>query len=500
MAISPASVRQKENHNKIGEVALIPGRRSAPLLPLLPSIQIGQCEVLYPLAAGGMASVHVARRLGLSGFERLVALKVVHPHLAQEPEFIHLFLDEARLAASIHHPNVGEVLEVGEDQGLFYMVSELVLGHDLRGLVRRLSETGERLSADLVAHIIGEVGRGLHAAHEATGADGEPLNLVHKDVTPRNILVSYDGAVKLIDFGVALARGRHTQSTVSAIQGKAGFVSPEVIRGDLTDRRSDIFSLGVVLYWLLTRTYPFVGQGQSDWTSRVLSGSFRRPRDIVPGIPPELESVVLRAMANAPEDRYANAALMADDLDAFIGGRRYRDLGQKLSCIIREHFSQELYLHEEQLRAARGIPSIPAPPPKFKGRDKHQRTPLGIEVMDIGPDGQRRIRWTGVFGILAGIAAMAVLTVAILPRLSEPDSRAPLAAPALSSVELKVKGVPDSAVLLLDGQRVWPSRVVLPREGDRHELELRVQGRIVATKTIVAQPGLEVDFSSHFEK
>jgi serine/threonine protein kinase len=323
---------------------------------------------------------------------------------------------------------------------------------------------------------------------------------VHKDVTPRNILVSYDGAVKLIDFGVALARGRHTQSTVSAIQGKAGFVSPEVIRGDPTDRRSDIFSLGVVLYWLLTRTYPFVGKGQSDWTSRVLSGTFRRPRDIAPGIPPELEAVVLRAMANAPQDRYANAALMADDLDAFIGGRRYRDLGQKLSCIIREHFSQELYSHEEQLRAARGIPSIPAPPPKPKRKDKRQRTPLGIEVMDIGPDGRRRIRWTGLLGAFAGIAALVVLTVAILPLRSGPEAQGPLAAPELSNVEIRIKGVPDNALLFLDGQPVSPNRVLLPREGDHHELEIRIEERVIITKTIVAQPGLVVDFSSHFEK
>jgi serine/threonine-protein kinase len=467
-------------------------------MPLLSSPEIGQYEVLYPLAAGGMASIHVARRLGLSGFERLVALKVVHPHLIQDDEeFVHMFLDEARLAASIHHPNVGEVLEVGEEQGLYYMVSELVLGHDLRGLVRRLAESGQRLSADLVAHLVSEVGRGLHAAHEVKGADGAVLNLVHRDVTPRNILLSYDGAVKLIDFGVAQARGRHTQSTVSTIKGKAGFVSPEAIRGEVLDRRSDIFSLGVVLYWLLTQTYPFLGRGQVDWIPKVLSGSFRRPREINPGIPPELEAVVLRAMALRADDRYATAAQMSDDLDAFIGARRCRDLGKQLSVLVQERFALELLEHEERLRIARGLPSTAAPPQKIVVRDRLQRTPMGVEVVAVGPDERRRVRWHGLIGVAAGVAATMLLTFFVLPLRENHLLPRSFGSPPVANIEVEVIGVPADALLLLDGRPVKSGTMMLPGDGAKHTFELQLDS-IRVTRELLATSNTTVDFSNAF--
>lgn len=477
---------------KIGTTASQPGRRSA-LLPLLPCVEIGRYEVLYPLATGGMASVHVARLLGIGGFERLVALKIVHPHLAQEEEFVHMFLDEARLAASIHHPNVGEVIEVGEEEGLFYMVSELVMGHDLRGLVRRMNGTGERLSADLVAHIAGEVARGLHAAHEVLGSDGESLNLVHRDVTPRNILVSYDGAVKLIDFGVALARGRHTQSTVSTIKGQAGFVSPEAIRGEPVDRRSDVFSLGVVLYWLLTRTYPFVGRGEVDWIQRVLSGRFHLPRSVDHGIPPELEKVVLRAMAHRPEDRYQSAAQMADDLDAFIGARQCRDLGKRLAQIVRERFADELVEHEDHLRVARGLGPSTKPPERQVSRQRVMQTPLGIEFMDVGPDGRRRVRWNGLLGMAAGLGATILLALAVLPM---PPSQPPSAAvaPPLQGIRVRVLGVPMGAELYLDGRRVQSGELLLAADGAYHKLELRLAGRSLI-RELLATTDTVIDFN-----
>ncbi|MBN2526730.1 MAG: serine/threonine protein kinase [Deltaproteobacteria bacterium] len=321
--------------------------------PPLGRYKIGRYEVIYPMAAGGMASVHLGRLSGLAGFERLVAIKIIHPHLSNRQMFVDMFLDEARLAAQLHHPNIGEVIEVGEDDGLLYMVGELIIGRNLRDLFNRARKKGVIISQPLIAYIMSRVCRGLHAAHELAGTDGEPLHLVHRDVSPRNIMISYAGDVKLIDFGIVHAEGRLSHTEVGLLKGKFGFVSPEQGRGETLDRRSDIFSVGVTLYLLITGSLPFESHNEHRRIIKLQKGEFPPPSRLNPKTAPDLERIILKAMQTRPQDRYQTAAELAYDLEGFLSHEDRGDYVQELSGLMRQFFAEELKSHKQKLRRHR---------------------------------------------------------------------------------------------------------------------------------------------------
>ncbi len=306
--------------------------------------------MVYPIAHGGMAGVYVGRLPGMAGFEKLVALKVIHPHLAKERSFIDMFLDEARIAAGIHHPNVGEIYEVGAEDGLYYMIGELVLGQNLHSMVRALNNKKVTVPEAISAYIVAQVCLGLHAAHEQKREDGKPLGLVHRDVTPRNILVSYNGFVKLVDFGVAWARDKLSHTEVGTIKGKIGFMAPEQIRCESMDRRCDVFSLGVVLYNLLTGRHPFTAANDAATISNIIAGKPTPPSEIVPEIGPDLEEIVLTALANSPDKRYPTAAHMNEALEGFILSTDYKAGPAPLSRLMHGLFEESIFKHERLLR------------------------------------------------------------------------------------------------------------------------------------------------------
>ena len=314
---------------------------------------IGRYEVIYPIAQGGMAGVYAGRLSGIAGFERLVAIKIVHSHLSSQERFIRMFLDEARLAARIHHSNVGEVIEVGEDNGLYYMVCELILGQSLRSFHRRASKRSVEVSSVHYARIISATGLALQAAHDLTDSNGEPLNLVHRDVSPRNILLTYDGNIKLIDFGIAYAQGRMSHTDTGTLKGKLGYMSPEQLRCQPIDNRSDVFSLGVVLYQMITGKQPFFGNSDIERFNKILAHQFKKPGELVAHLSPELESIILRAMAHAPEDRYASAAAMSRDLETFVKHSEESVDSASLSHLMHALFSEEHDYHLKKIRESR---------------------------------------------------------------------------------------------------------------------------------------------------
>jgi serine/threonine-protein kinase len=268
---------------------------------------LGSYEVLLCVARGGMACVWAARRHGARGFNRLVALKTVLPELA-EPEFESMFLDEAKVAARIHHPNVCEIYELVEHSGVLALSMEWVDGDTLNAVLnsREPAPLDRRVAAQIVAH----VASGLHAAHELRDENGAPMGLVHRDVSPQNILISSDGHVKIADFGVAKALGGNQEETaIGRVKGKLSYMSPEQAEAKPLDRRSDVFALGVVLYVATVGVHPFKrpGDSQDDQLLRLLVGRFERPSAIVPGYPAELEAIVLRAMSREPAERFASA-------------------------------------------------------------------------------------------------------------------------------------------------------------------------------------------------
>jgi serine/threonine protein kinase len=279
----------------------------------------GRYEVVRHLASGGMAQIYLARLTGIGGFERYVALKTIRGERARDPAAVTMLLDEARLVAALHHHNIAQVHEVGVAGDAHYLVMEYVHGETARSLLERALERDARLPLAVSLAIVASAAAGLHHAHECTDGSGEPLGIVHRDVSPSNILIGYDGAVKLIDFGIARAEQRQTETQTGILKGKSGYMSPEQCRCEPVDRRSDIFALGIVLYELTTLARAFRGINDYETMQRIVRGHLPPPSRLVPGYPQELEALVLRALAPDPDSRFATAAALHEELDAIAG-------------------------------------------------------------------------------------------------------------------------------------------------------------------------------------
>ena len=278
---------------------------------------LGRYKIVRRIALGGMAELYLAYATGLDGFEKLIAIKRVQPAFAADPDFVTMFLDEARTAATLSHPNIAQVHDVGVDGHSYFLAMEFVDGRDVRHLLREAIGRDQKMPLPIAVAIAGAVCAGLHAAHENRAPDRAPLHIVHRDVSPGNVLVTFGGAVKLIDFGIAKAARRRTVTQAGQLKGKAGYMSPEQCTGGTIDRRSDIFSLGVMLYELTTTTRLYRGRDEYQIMRRIVHGAVKPPGLVVPSYPAELERIVLRALARDPEQRYQTARDLHLDLLRF---------------------------------------------------------------------------------------------------------------------------------------------------------------------------------------
>jgi hypothetical protein len=283
--------------------------------PHLPSRVLGRYAMYEQFAAGGMATLHYGRLVGPSGFSRTVAIKRLHAHLSEDPDFVAMFLDEARLAARIHHPNVIQTLDVESSEGELFVVLEYVHGDSLSRLLREARRLGEPAAPALVGTILFGALEGLHAAHEARDSNGQPLDLVHRDVSPHNVLIGTDGIARVLDFGVAKARGRAQTTRVGQLKGKLAYMAPEQLGGKVT-RRSDVFSASVVLWEALTGTRLFQGDDEGQVVDRLLHRPIPSPRTHAAAVTRELEQVVMRGLARDPSERFATAREMAIALES----------------------------------------------------------------------------------------------------------------------------------------------------------------------------------------
>jgi serine/threonine protein kinase len=280
--------------------------------------RFGKYLLVGELATGGMAEIFLAVRKGLEGVLKVVALKRVLPHLSSSPEFTQMFIDEARLVARLDHPNIVRTYEFDEFAGQYFTVMEYLPGEDLGKILNRISAVRKPMPVELAALIISQVCSGLHFAHELTDGRGRPLGLVHRDVTPSNIIVTFAGEVKLIDFGVAKINVNAGRTMVGTIKGKIAYMSPEQSRSHTVDRRSDVFSAGVVLWELLTGRPLFARETEAQALYAIVNDPIPRVRRLRPEVPPELEAIVMRALARSPEDRFQTAEEMQFALDNVI--------------------------------------------------------------------------------------------------------------------------------------------------------------------------------------
>jgi serine/threonine protein kinase len=475
---------------------------------------VGRHEIIYPIASGGMASVYAGRLHGMAGFERLVAIKVIHPHLAEEPSFIEMFLDEARLAARIHHPNVGEIFEVGEDDGRFYMLGELVLGQDLKALAAKATGRGKQIPPPLIAHILAEVCAGLEEAHNLKDEYGEPMNLVHRDISTRNILVSYKGFVKLIDFGVAFARGRLSETRDGSAKGKIGYMPPEQLRGEAIDRRADIFALGVVLYTLTVGEHPFPYENEGEQVARILSSEFRRPREASPNIDPALETIILKAMASSRHDRYGSARQLEVALRDYARGTGGGGEASCLCDLMTELFQNEIAFHHSKIREHHGASGAHPPIAQKEkngsrvtavlSRSAGSRADRGSSIvrraLTRATKDKRTIRW-----MTAGVVTLSIVVVALVagylrPRAEEAPSRdalsqagdnreteqlpAPPSTERPTQVVIELDGLVAESEVYLDGEPV-PLPLMVPRSKIPVSLRVRAPGHADFEQSIV---------------
>ena len=312
----------------------------------LPS-RIGRHQVIGYIATGGMAELF----LGKEPTGRPVVIKRILPHLARQSSFVSMFIDEARIGSRAKHPNLVEVHELGQVGTDLFLVMEYLVGENLAGLVRRLTSRKEHLSFGLCAYIIAEVCDGLHAAHELTDEAGNHLELVHRDVSPQNVFVTYGGDVKLLDFGVATAAHRLTQTASGEVKGKYAYMSPEQCRGESLDRRSDIFSLGTVLYELTTQRRLFKRANELQVMRAITEDPIPRPTRELPGYPQSLEDICVRALARDPDQRYATALEMRDDLlramqQLGLDGDPHEAIASKFARLFSDRMAQKRELME----------------------------------------------------------------------------------------------------------------------------------------------------------
>jgi serine/threonine protein kinase len=343
----------------------------------------GSYQLLKRLATGGMAQIYLARRQGPEASDRLLVVKRILPHLTENADFIKMFLDEARIAARLNHPNVVQVFDLGAQDDSFFIAMEYIHGEDLRKLLKRAEERGQPLPVPLVCRILVEACAALDYAHKRTDpATGRPLGIVHRDVSPQNILVTFEGGVKVVDFGIAKAADQATITRSGVLKGKYAYMSPEQAVGQRVDCRADIFALGVVLYEVLTGTRLFKRNTDFQTLTAVAECRVVPPSQVSPRVPADLDPIVLGALTKDPAERYQEAAQLQQALEAWLDAHRLPGSAEDLAAYMRELYADrleaeartgEVQVEDSEVSAP---PPSPEPPPRRTGqRPAPSRTP-----------------------------------------------------------------------------------------------------------------------------
>ncbi|AUX25954.1 uncharacterized protein SOCEGT47_065070 [Sorangium cellulosum] len=340
---------------------------------------LGRYRVVDEIGVGGMASVHLARMDGPGGFQKWVAIKRIHPHLVEDDQFVDMFLDEARIAAGINHANVAQVFDLGKDDNTYWIAMEYLHGEPLREVMRRAEERRLRISPELAARICSDAAEGLHAAHELRGKNGQLLGLVHRDVTPHNLFLTYDGYTKVVDFGIAKVADRLSSTRAGTLKGKLAYMSPEQVRGNEIDRTTDVFALGVVLWELTTNQRLFRMDTDLDTLEKVQACVVPPPSTIVPDYPIELESVVMKALAKHKEDRFQTAREFSRALQNFLMRSGIFVGSEEVAQFVQQVFADRIQKREAHLAWAAEVTST------INVEQVRGRSPAPVAAESAGP-------------------------------------------------------------------------------------------------------------------
>src|SRR5437870_5830845 len=346
---------------------------------------IGKYKLVRLIASGGMAEVYLARQAGAAGFEKLVCLKRILPHLARDRQFVEMFLNEARLAARLDHPNIVSIFDLGEANGNYFIAMEFIDGPSLRAVAKRTHERDELLPIPEIVKIISMAAGGLQYAHDLSGTDGKPLGLVHRDISPDNILVHRNGAAKVVDFGIAKAADSGGMTRTGTLKGKVAYMPPEQLRGDPLDRRVDVFALGVVLYELLAGQRPWSGDSEVSLIGKIMTEDPPPLATLRPDAPAGLTAVIDRALAKDRDARYASCHDLQADLEALqvslgqtITAARISDFARAYAepvAIPDETTGPALRALEAEMNGTGPVRPVPASRPPPPGREPGTRVP-----------------------------------------------------------------------------------------------------------------------------
>lgn len=406
---------------------------------------LGRYELLLPIASGGMAMVWAARLKGTRGFQKIVAIKTILPRLSDDPAFEQMFLDEASLASQIRHPHVVEILDLGEQEGVLYLVMEWIDGVPLNQVIRAARKSGG-VPLPVAVRICMQAAAGLHAAHELRDAAGQLVGLVHRDVSPQNVLVTYDGVAKIVDFGVAKTTAAGGSVTAAGhIKGKVGYMAPEQIRGETIDRRIDVFSLGCVLYYLTTGQHPFRKESDAATMYNICgSKPAPSPRSVVPSYPLALDRVLTQALAKDPAKRYPSANDLLRALDQALPSNMRASTDEEVAKFLHSLFSERRLEQKTALNAALTRADEIGARGKAEGGGESQRKLR--DLLDSQPPPSAASH-SGVSGV-ATLASSPTSSIQPAPNLADFESTGP-------SVS-RILDYPPDLTELPPRRRIWP--------------------------------------------
>ncbi|HEX5657669.1 MAG TPA: serine/threonine-protein kinase, partial [Polyangiales bacterium] len=356
----------------------------------------GKYLLLQRVSVGGMAEVFKALPANADRIDQIVAIKRILPNIAEDSEFIGMFIDEARIAGQLHHENICRIYELGRVNNDHYIAMQFLWGRDLLKLMNRYKKAGRFVSPMMAAYIGSKALSALHYAHTKVDEDGQPLHIIHRDVSPQNIIVGYSGQVKLIDFGVARAASQSQKTQAGILKGKFGYMSPEMIRGLPIDHRSDVFAMGICLHELLTSTRLFYGETDFATLELVRDANVVPPSAKAPGVPPELDAIVMKALSREADDRYQDAEEMQHALEGFLRSSDAHYGQASVGIAMREAFHTEVQRERERLdmfwrmldrgELVRGA-VVPASPHDTESGERRAQSPVAamIEAPDA-PD------------------------------------------------------------------------------------------------------------------
>lgn len=498
-------------------------------------LTFGKYRLVAELGQGGMADVILALSQGPVGFSKLVVIKRLRDHLADDPEFVGMLIDEARLAARLNHPNIVHTNEVGEIDGRFFMAMEYLEGQPFTRIRRRAKKRKTPLSLSWELHILSDVLAGLQYAHELKDYDGRELGVVHRDVTPSNVFVTYDGVVKLVDFGIAKATGRSTETKTGVVKGKMTYMPPEQALGQEVDRRADVFSVGVMLWEAVAGTRMWKGVEDVVVLGKLINGDIpTSPKEVAPDVPDVLDEICRRALAPDPNDRYASAADLQEAIDDYLETIKERPNNRDIGALVSELFDRDRkeirQIIESQLSKLTddgassldpvmipdSMPSSRTPSATFTSNvvsetslspsvDAESSEPQPSEVSAAPPQRQRSVLWLGA-ALAAVIATIGYVvtrspaegtspdadttaspsTAAAAPPTASETATAGTAEPPSKSssdsvpsiVRLTLRAVPASAQFSVD-DGPWLDNPHVRRvaaDDERHEIRVRAAG------------------------